>query len=530
MRKKFLIKTFLIFICTIFISLQLKVFANKKDNNVVAFVGNNIFESSLDPIKGAMSYGYPFINNALLKVDKNGKYIGDLAESWKISDDGLKYTYKLKNNIKFSDGSKFDADDVVFTYNLVKKNQGNNENVDLSQLKDAKKIDEHTVEFTLKKPYSPFFDVTSQLQIVPSDSYDSEKFDTMPIGTGAYKVIQYDIDQQIILQENENYFEKKPKIKNITLVKMDSDTAFAKAKSGQIDIVMVSTSFSKEKLDSMNLEKFETMDVRNVSLPLLNEKEIKVDGKKIKVGNDVTSDIAVRKALSIGIDRQKIIDNAFNSIGKKATNFTNNLEWAASFDIEDNQKDEAKKILEDSGWIDEDGDGIREKNSVKCSFDLFALGDDEDRYKLAVALSKEAKKLGINIETKISSWDEAKNIEYNSAVVWGWGQFSPTVLNNLYNSKKFMKEEYSNVVGFNNTLVDEKINQAILSTDIENTNDLWKEVQNEANKEYPYLFIANIEHCYFIKNNLDISKDTQIPHPHGHGSPIICNMKDWKWR
>ena len=86
----------------------------KGRNSVTAFVGTTIFSSSLDPIKGAMAYGYPFINNALLTVNTKSEYVGDLATDWKISDDALTYTFNLKKGVKFSDGSDFNADDVVF--------------------------------------------------------------------------------------------------------------------------------------------------------------------------------------------------------------------------------------------------------------------------------------------------------------------------------------------------------------------------------------------------------------------------------
>lgn len=67
--------------------------AEESDNGVKAYVGTTIFEGSLDPVKGAMSYGYPFTNNALLKVDSHSEYVGDLAEKWEVSEDALTYTF-----------------------------------------------------------------------------------------------------------------------------------------------------------------------------------------------------------------------------------------------------------------------------------------------------------------------------------------------------------------------------------------------------------------------------------------------------
>lgn len=116
-------------------------------------------------------------------------------------------------------------------------------------------------------------------------------------------------------------------------------------------------------------------------------------------------------------------------------------------------------------------------------------------------------------------------------VLYGvWGQYSPTVLNSLFNSQLFLKGVYDNVSGYSNPQVDEYIQKAFTSSSHEEAIEAWKSAQEIANQDYPYLYLVNIEHCYFVKDNLDLSLATQIPHPHGHGSPIICNMKDWKYK
>ena len=124
---------------------------------------------------------------------------------------------------------------------------------------------------------------------------------------------------------------------------MDSKSAFSNAKSGQLDIVMVDPNYSTETIDGMHLENLET--IRNISLPCLPEQTMTdKDGNEITVGNNVTSDIAVRKALSIGINREQIIENALNGVGKKAID----LSWGNPLVYDDNQKEEAEKILEEA--------------------------------------------------------------------------------------------------------------------------------------------------------------------------------------
>jgi peptide/nickel transport system substrate-binding protein len=146
---------------------------------------------------------------------------------------------------------------------------------------------------------------------------------------------------------------------------------------------------------------------------------------------------------------------------------------------------------------------------------------------LAAALAEDAAELGVRINPHASGWDEISANMASSGVVWGWGQYSPTVLASLFDSGYAYSGGYDNVVAYQNPAVDALIEKAVAATDQNSAVADWKEVQTLANADFPYLYIVNIEHCYFISDSLDISVSTQIPHPHGHGSPIICNMKDW---
>ena len=507
---------------------DVQVKSDDDNESINIYVGTSVFDNAIDPIKGFMSAGYPFVNEPLIQVNTKSEYVPCLATDWEISDDALTYTFNLRDDVKFSDGSDFTAEDVVFTYEQVKENQANNSKADLTNLESVTADGDYKVVFKLSECYSPFLDTTAMLQIVPSDSYDSTAFDTMPIGTGAYKVAQYDANQQIILQVNENYRGEKPDIEQVTFIKMDQDTAYSNAVSGQLDVVMVSSTYINEKIEGMTLKKLETMDVRNVSLPTLEPGTMKDSkGEEHKVGNAVTCDKAVRNALAIGINRQTIIDNAFNGEGRPAVNFTDNLPWASTDDYEDNRVDEAKELLENAGWVDTDNDGIREKGDLKCSFEIIAPGNDEDRYKLATALAENAKELGIEIKVRNDSWDAAVEEQNTTPIVWGWGQYSPTVLYKLFASDMFLEQKYANVSGYTSPECDAAMQRALSASSSEEAYKAWKEAQAICDAEYPYLYLVNIEHSFFVKDNLDISEDTQIPHPHGHGTPIICNLKDW---
>ena len=491
------------------------------------YVGETIFDSSLDPVKGAFSYGYPVINNALTKVTPESTYAGDLALDWEVSSDALTYTFHLREGVTFHDGSDFTAEDVVFTYNTVKENQGGNDSVDLSRMASVEATDDHTVVFTLTEPYSSFLDQTACLGIIPSDGYDSRTFDTMPIGTGPWKVIQYDTAQKMILGANEDYYGGAPSIEQVTILDMEEDAAIASARSGELDLAMVSPNYINEEIDGMHIENLETMDVRQISLPVTPQESYRTEsGDTVTVGNDVTSDRAVREALSIGIDRQTIIDNALNGIGKPAEGFTDNLEWGNTASYEDNRKDEARALLEAAGW-EEGKDDIYEKDGLRCEFTVYAPSGDTARYQLAQAVAEEAEKIGIKIDVDQATWDELDTEAFTSGVVWGWGQYDPVVLRNLFYFGAFTGTGTANTVRYSNAEADRLIEAALDANSREASVEAWKQVQSVTANDYAYLYIVNIEHSYFVSDDLDISVDTQIPHPHGHGAPVINNMNQW---
>ena len=254
---------------------------------------------------------------------------------------------------------------------------------------------------------------------------------------------------------------------------------------------MAQPSYAVERLEGMHVEKLETMDVRSISLPcrepgtFTNEK-----GETVEVGNPVTSDASVRKALAIGVNRQEVIDHAFSGVGRPACGWTDNLVWGNTLEFQD--------------------------------------AKEQDRYLLAMAVAENVKDLGISIEVKQTTWDEIAEKSYTQGVVWGFGQYSPMVIDHQYQSSHFTVQAYSNPSGYENQKVDDLIAEAISANHHKDALAAWKEVQTAYMEDYPYLYLVNVEHCYFVSDRLDISIDTQIPHPHGHGIPIICNMKDWK--
>ena len=445
---------------------------SRASDELIAAVGTHGGEpeAGFNPITG-WGYSYePLVQSTLFKKDSKANLINDLATNYTISSDGSTWTVKIRNDVKFHDGVPLTAKDVAFTFNTAANASGQ---VDLSMLEKATAITNDTVEFKLKDPQATFINKLAVMGIVPEHAYN-ETYGQNPIGSGPYKFVQWDKGQQVIFEANPNYYGQKPYFKKLTIVYMKPDAAFAAAKSGQIDIAELPPSYVNQKVDGMKIVSLDSIDARGISFPMHPDTGEKTENG-YAMGNNVTSDIAIRKALNIGIDRQTLINGALNGQGKKEFTGVDKLPWGNKEAIfEDGNADEAKKILTQGGWKDTNGDGIVEKDGLKAEFTLLYPAEDETRQALAVSLAEEAKKLGININVEGKSWDEINKLALSNSVVFGYGSLDPTDIYLRYYSKSYDPSNYNNIIMYNNSVVDNHLRAAIISFDQNTANKNWQ--------------------------------------------------------
>lgn len=502
--------------------------ASRAPDELVAAVGTHGGEpeAGFNPITG---WGYnhePLIQSTLLKRDSNANLINDLATDYTISSDGLKWTVKIRDDVKFHDGVPLTAEDVAFTFNTAANAGGS---VDLSMLEKAEAVDEYTIEFNLKDSQSTFIHKLAVIGIVPKHTYN-DAYGQKPIGSGPYKFVQWDKGQQVIFEANPDYYGQKPYFKKLTILFMKADAAFAAAKSGQIDIAEVPASFASQKVDGMKIVSLDSIDARGISFPMQAN-----TGKKTEngyaIGNNVTSDAVIRKALNIGIDRQTLINGALNGQGKEEFTGVDKLPWGNREALfEDGNIEEAKKILTEGGWTDTDGDGIVEKNGLKAEFTLLYPANAQERQALAVSVAEEAKKLGINIKIEGKSWDEIRTLACSTPNVWGYGSFDPTDIYLRYYSGSYDPSSYNNVIMYNNSVVDNYLRTAITGFDQDTANKNWQLAAWDGTTGYSakgdaaWMWMATINYVYIMDEDLDIGTHRIQP----HGGDIFGSILEWK--
>lgn len=182
-------------------------------------------------------------------------------------------------------------------------------------------------------------------------------------------MVQYDDGQQVIMEYNPYWYGKKPQFKKLTFLLLAEDAALAAAKAGEADIVYVPPTFAEQRVEGMSLRTYESIDSRGMMLPTVpSGGKGKTNDIEVDIGNDVTSDLAIRQALNIGLDRQKLLDVALDGHGKKAYCLCDNMPWFNEQSVvKDGDVQAAQEILANGGWVDSDSDGILEKTVAKQS-------------------------------------------------------------------------------------------------------------------------------------------------------------------
>lgn len=378
-------------------------------------------------------YVHNWIYEGLVTL-KDGEIRPVLAESCKISDDGRKYTFLLKKNIKFSDGS-------LLSPELVKKNieeviQNKKIYGFLQSLREIEKInilDERTIEFILKNPCNSFLkDLTFSRPLVflgekgfEENIPTSEKIKE-PIGTGMWKIKEYVPKQYALFERNENYWGEKPRYKYLKVyIVPEMTTTISMLKAGEIDFIY-------DNYDSLSVDAIKEFEKEGFDVKISEPKQ--VTSLSLNTAGEILKDTKVRLALTFATDNEIISEELFKGIRKPAyCYFTKDVEFVKDIDCSTYKTDlkKANSLLEEAGWkyIKKD-DEYRTKNGQLLELKLSLDSSIQNGKIIAEILQAQYKKIGVKIdinqeESKIfrKNWTDGNfdMIMFNS---WG-GSYEP---------------------------------------------------------------------------------------------------------
>ncbi len=420
-----------------------------------------------------------------------------LAESYEVSDDGLEITFRLRDDIYFSDGAAITTDDVVFTYETIV-----NPKVDAANLANlfvdverVVQIDKRAVKFIMKRAHFKALEIVSfwDIGIFPKHIYqftDAQEFNkhrSGPVGSGPYVFEKWDVGSQIVLRRNENYWGPKPKLKKIVYKFIPNTVAGVQAlRSGRVDIVILEPEqFADLVKDPEFGKQFNCVAYWTAAVPFYY----------IGWNQDTVffSDKRVRQAMTCMINRRQIIERLLEGHGREIT---------GPFYIKGSQNDpeiepwpydleRAAELLNEAGWVDSDGDGLRDKDGVPFRFRFMYSGSYTLYQRLAKLLKDEAAKLGIDVVLDPYEWSvvfgRLNDREFESMVM-GWGGDILQDPYQIWHSSQIGNRGY-NYVGFNNSRADAIIEEVRRTLDDEKRNGLCRRLHRILHEEQPYTFL-----------------------------------------
>ena len=389
------------------------------------------------------------IFNGLVKYDKDSStIIGDLAEKFYF-ENNTTLIFKLHPNILWQDGVKFSAKDVVFTYNLINsKDLISPYTADFRMVKSVEAIDDNTIKVVYKQPYFKALE-TWMMGIVPEHILKDEKnvmnssFNTHPIGTGVYKLTQFEHSKDIILTANENYFLGKAKIDTIVLhVIPDPMTRFLMLKSAKIDVGSLEPLEYERQVDKTFFETFSKYeDIAHAYTYLgfnLREKKFQ--------------DPRVRKALSLAIDREELVKVLFLGHARVCTGPFLPTGAAFNKEIKAPKQDltKAKELLKEAGYDE----------AHPLSFEIATSNSNSIRPYAAQILQYQLQKIGVKVTLRIMEWQAFLNTvvfpRKFDTVLLGWSLSSTPDPYLLWHSDNDKAGGF-NFIGYHNKMVDKEI-------------------------------------------------------------------------
>ncbi|GGH09287.1 ABC transporter substrate-binding protein [Paenibacillus segetis] len=450
---------------------------------------------------------------SLVNVDEKGLPVPELAESWDVSEDGLTYTFHLRPDLKFSDGSPLTAEDVAFTWTVLhdKAYDGDSQIPALkikggldykegkaTSIEGIKVIDPQTISATLEQPNATA--VTMLGSNVLSKAYYGKdykfgqldyikKLHANPLGDGPYKLEKFIPGQEVRFVANEYYFKGKPATEKFIYKTTEGDV-WQFLETGEVDYASFSAT-------TENIDKLKAMGFVNI-IPYTPST---YGFLQVNLEHEQLKDKAVRQALTYGLDRKSIYVDATQGAGSVANIPVSPISWAYTeegINPYNYDPEKAKELLDGAGWV-VGTDGIREKDGKKLS--IHFLGSKNSNTDIFIAVAKENfADLGIKFEPEVFA-------DFNSLVSKVEGgdydlvSFSTPMLTDPADGiLQFVDGE---IKGYDNPKFKELYDKGLATTDIEERKKIYAEIYQLLNDELPVIFTSYKKTVYAYNGRIE---------------------------
>lgn len=461
--------------------------------------------STLDPVgspsvDAASERIRALVFNSLVKKNEKFDYVPDVASDIKRSDDGLSYTFTLRDGVTFQNGQPLTSADVKYTLETVLASnsgkaasffEGSGDNkkglVAAVETPDAK-----TVLIRLTKPWLSLLSNLVPIGIFPKDSATAQK--EHPLGTGPFKFVSYNSAQQVLdLEANPNYWEGAPAIGALRVrVIEDANALQAELRSGGVTLAPLPTNLTPDAFKSLEQDpKLQVIQFNGANVVYLG----------FNTTQPPLDNVRVRQAIAYAIDRDTIIHDLLLGQAKIANSILPEESWAYSPGQKYNYDPEkAKQLLDQAGFRDPDGDGPQMRFQKPIIFKISSASAATRQY--VDVIRDQLQKVGIPVQIETVETNtllaQLRLGEFQmSTSRWVGGNQDPIFLENLFDSKEIPTPDRS---GFNrdrykNPQLDAILEEAINTADRDKALDLYRQAQGIISNDvpmFPLWYAANM--------------------------------------
>lgn len=431
------------------------------------------------------------IYNGLVKYDKNLNIVGDLAESFSISPNGLEITFDLRRGVKWHDGAPFTSRDVLYTYRVIidpKTPTAYAE--DFKQVTKISAPDDYTVRVVYSIPFAPAL-ASWGTSILPAHLLEGKDITKsplarQPVGTGPYRFKEWIAGQKIVLESNPEYFEGRPYIdRYIYRIIPDTSTMYMELKAGAIDLMSLTpVQYARQTLSSQFTSHFNKFRYPSSTYVYMG----------YNLRHPLFRDKRIRQALTAAINKDELIQGVLFGMGQKAHGPIVPGRWAYNPHVRDiaYNPQHAMHLLAQAGWKEKNSAGILVKDGKPFSFTILTNQGNQQRLLTAQIIQQRLRFVGIDVKIRIVEWAtflkefvDKGNFE---VVMLGWSITPDPDMFDVWHSSKTKPGEL-NFIGFKNAEVDRLLVEGRSTFDIEKRKHAYFRIQEILADEQPYTFL-----------------------------------------
>lgn len=451
---------------------------------------------SLNPWLTGLTVGLEveaMIYDSLTRVDPTGVHVPALAaevptiENGGISEDLRTYTYTLRDDVTWHDGTPFTADDVVFTYEAVADPEINaRSRTGFELIESVEAPDAHTVRFTLNQPNAAFLETWAYRGILPKHIFENEDLNTSEynraptVGTGPYKFVEWVSGDRIVVERNENYYRDGGYIDRIVYqIVPSSDTLLTLQETGEID--------ARFSIPAEQVALVEGLGTYNVlSTPAHAYFHFTINNT-----DPILGDVRVRQALTHGLDKQVIADTVLQGLVQPHGSPVAQPSWVY---VDHNDRypfdpAAAATLLDEAGWVLGE-DGIRSKDGQPLALTLLNIAGESERLQIVQLAQAMWKEIGVDVE--ISQVDAPTFVDamttQNYQFAYGWWGFS--VDPSGYNDR-WLSTSAGHWLNYDNPEVDQLLLDALQTADPEARKALYAQFQEQVVEDATNIYVYN---------------------------------------